>query len=196
MAWWPAVVGVLLLFLGRRLFWLFVGAIGFLAGMWLATTLTHRQPDVTALLIGLAAGLVGVFLAFVLQRLAIVVAGFLAGAWLGVELMRALGSPSPTTPWLPVLIGGVIGAIFSAALFDAVLIVLSSLVGAALVAKLFDGSLLTQGIVFIVLTLLGIAVQTGAKRRRASRDDRSPGATPSRYKMTARRDLPGASRSD
>jgi hypothetical protein len=178
MAWWPAVVGVLFLFLGRRLYWLFVGAIGFLAGEWLATNLTHRQPDLTALLFGLVAGLVGILLALLLQRLAIVVAGFLAGAWLGAELAGALGSPSPGTPWLPALIGGVIGAVLSAALFDAILVVLSSLVGAALVAKLLGGSLLTQGIVFIVLTLLGIAVQAGAKRRKASRDDRRPAVRP------------------
>jgi hypothetical protein len=178
MTWWPAVVGVLLLFLGRRLYWLFVGGIGFVVGYSLASGLTGRTPEPTALLIGLGAGLLGVLLALLLQRLAVIVAGLLAGAWLGAELARSLGSPSPGTPWLAVLIGGVAGAVLSAALFDAVLVVLSSLVGAALLTKLLGGRLLTQGVVFIGLTLLGIAVQARAKHRRASREDRRPAVRP------------------
>jgi hypothetical protein len=178
MTWWPGVVGVLLLFLGRRLYWLFVGGIGFVVGFSLASGLTGRTPEPIALLVGLGAGLLGVVLALFLQRLAVVVAGLLAGAWLGAELARALGTPSPGTPWLAALIGGVAGAVLSAVLFDAVLVVLSSLVGAALLAKLLGGRLLTQGVVFVVLTLLGIAVQAGAKRRKASRDDRRPAMRP------------------
>jgi hypothetical protein len=178
MTWWPAVVGVLLLFLGRRLYWLFVGGVGFVVGYSLASGLTGRTPEPTALLIGLGAGLLGVVLALFLQRLAVVVAGFLAGAWLGVEVARALGTSSPGTPWLAALIGGVAGAVLSAALFDAVLAVLSSLVGAALLTKLIGGRLLTQGVVFIGLTLLGIAVQAGTKRRRAFRDDPRPAVRP------------------
>jgi hypothetical protein len=165
MRWWPAVVGVLLLLLGRRLYWLFVGGIGFVVGLSLATGFTHRGPDGTALLIGLGAGLLGIVLALVLQRLAIVVAGFLAGAWLGVEFVRAVGAPIAGTPWIPALVGGVVGAILAAALFDAVLVILSSLVGAALLAELLGGRPVTRAIVFLLLVLVGVAVQTRRKRR-------------------------------
>ena len=165
MTGWPAVVGVLLLFLGRRLYWLFVGGIGFVVGFSLAAGLTHREPDGRALLIGLGAGLLGVLLALVLQRLAVVIAGFLAGAWLGVELMRAVGSAPAGTPWLPALAGGVVGAVLAAALFDAVLVVLSALVGAALLADFLGGRLAARGVVFLLLSVLGIAVQTRTRRR-------------------------------
>lgn len=170
MTWWPAVVGVLLLLLGRRLYWLFVGGIGFIVGFSLATGLTHREPDGTALLIGLAAGLLGVFLALILQRLAVVVAGFLAGAWLGVELMRAVGSAPAGTPWLPALVGGVVGAILAATLFDTVLVVLSSLVGAALLSELLGERLVARALVFFLLAVFGIAVQTRARRREVPRE--------------------------
>ena len=165
MRWWPAVVGVLLLLLGRRLYWLFVGGIGFVVGLSLATGFTHRGPDGTALLIGLGAGLLGIVLALVLQRLAIVVAGFLAGAWLGVEFVRAVGAPIAGTPWIPALVGGVVGAILAAALFDAVLVILSSLVGAALLVELLGGRPVMRAIVFLLLVLVGVAVQTRRKRR-------------------------------
>ena len=165
MRWWPAVVGVLLLLLGRRLYWLFVGGIGFIVGLSLATGFTHRRPDGTALLIGLGAGLLGIVLALVLQRLAIVVAGLLAGAWLGVEFVRAVGAPIAGTPWIPALVGGVVGAILAAALFDAVLVILSSLVGAALLVELLGGRPVMRAIVFLLLVLVGVAVQTRRKRR-------------------------------
>ena len=45
MRWWAAVVGILLLLLGRRLYWLFVGGIGFVVGLSLATGLSHHSPD-------------------------------------------------------------------------------------------------------------------------------------------------------
>ena len=167
MRWWPAVVGILLLLLGRRLYWLFVGGIGFVVGLSLATGLSHHKPDGTALLIGLGAGLLGIVLALVLQRLAIVVAGFLAGAWLGLELVRAVGAPMAGTPWIPAFVGGVVCAILAAALFDAVLVILSSLVGALLLAELLGGSPVMRAVVFILLVLLGVAVQTRRKRREA-----------------------------
>ncbi len=163
--WWPAVVGVLLLFLGRRLYWLFVGGVGFVVGFSIASNLIGRESHATALVVGLVAGLCGVVLALLLQRVAVVVAGLLAGAWLGVQVAGASGAAPAGTPWLPALIGGVLGALLSLALFSAVLVVLSSLVGAALLARLLDGKPLTQGIAFLLLTLLGIAVQARGPRR-------------------------------
>ncbi len=164
MNWWPAAVGVLLLLLGRRLYWLFVGGIGFIVGVSLATGLAHHRTDGTALLIGLGAGLLGIVLALVLQRLAIVIAGFLAGAWLGVELVRVVGAPVAGMPWIPALVGGVVGAILVGALFDTVLVILSSLVGAALLAQLLGGAPVMRAVVFLLLVLLGVAVQTRRKR--------------------------------
>ncbi len=165
MVWGPALVGVLLLAFGRRLYWLFVGGIGFVVGLWVVNGLSDRPPDLPSLLIALGAGVVGAILALLLQRFAVAVAGLLAGAWLGAELWRAVASLPPTTPWLPAVLGGVVGALLSATLFDAVLIVLSSLVGAALLAELFGGRRPTQAVVFVLLTLLGVVFQSRSRRR-------------------------------
>ncbi len=169
MTFFPAIVGVLLLAFGRRLYWLFVGGIGFVVGLWFVNGLTSRPPDLPSLLIAFGAGVVGAVLALFLQRFAVVAAGLLAGAWLGAELWRAFAVPPPKTPWLPALLGGVLGALLSATLFDAVLIVLSSLVGAALLAELFGGRRGTQAAVFVLLSLLGIVFQARSRRPEAPR---------------------------
>ncbi len=110
------------------------------------------------------AGFLGVVLALVLQRGAVIVAGLVGGGWLGVEIWRLLATAPPGMPWLPAVVGAVLGALLAATLFDAVLVVLSSLVGAALLARLFGGRPATQGIVLLVLALLGTVLQTRARR--------------------------------
>ena len=65
-----------LLFLGRKLFWLFVAAVGFVVGMEAATTLYPHQPD-WSLIVGLILGLIGAVAAIFVQKAAIGIAGFL-----------------------------------------------------------------------------------------------------------------------
>ncbi len=168
MIWVPVAVGLLLLLFGRRLYWLFVGAIGFAVGMNVASRALERESETTRLALALVVGLVGVILALFLQRVAIALAGFLAGAWLGAGLWNALsGSPS-SLPWLAALAGGILGAVLSATLFDWVLIVISSLAGATLVAQYLPVARDAQGVVIAVLALVGIVVQASARRHRAT----------------------------
>jgi hypothetical protein len=164
MTWAPVIVGLALLGFGRRLYWLFVGAVGFAIGLSLATRVMDREPDTTTVVIALVAGLLGIVLALFLQRVAIAVAGFLGGAWLAAGLWNAI-SADPRLPWLPALVGGILGAVLAATLFDWVLIVLSSAIGAALVAQYLPVSRAAQGAILAVLAILGIAAQAGLLKR-------------------------------
>src|SRR6266404_9346800 len=74
-----ALIGVVILFFGRRLFWLCVAAVGFAAGVELAPHLIHEPTPLLALTFALVLGFVGALLAIFLQKIAIAVAGFLAG---------------------------------------------------------------------------------------------------------------------
>ena len=65
-----ALIGVALLFFGRKVFWLFVAGAGFVAGMALTSSL-FQGPEWVAVLIGLGVGLLAALLAIVLQRFAI-----------------------------------------------------------------------------------------------------------------------------
>ena len=64
------LAGGALLVLGRKLFWLFVAAVGFAAGWAVATDLLSVQPEWLALVIAVAVGVVGVLVAQFVQRLA------------------------------------------------------------------------------------------------------------------------------
>jgi hypothetical protein len=158
------LVGIALLLLGRKLFWLFVGGTGFVAGALLATLILQRQPAWVVLLVALVVGIVGAVLALFLQRLAIGFAGFLSGAYLVFTLLRALGQPRGILLWLLAFVGGLLGAILVGVLFDWALIVLSSLTGSAVVVEATGLALLPGLLLFAVLLAIGITAQFAMMR--------------------------------
>lgn len=155
------LLGLAMLLLGRKIFWIFVGVAGFAMGLFLAGRLFHEQPEVLLLVLGLLTGLLGAAVAIFFQRLALWMAGFLSGGYLALSLVAALaGSWGGRLPeWGIFLIGGVLGGILVAVLFDWALIVLSSLTGATLIVQAIPLNQLLSGLAFLTLLAFGIAVQ-------------------------------------
>jgi hypothetical protein len=160
-----ALIGVIVLFFGRRLFWLCVAAVGFAAGVELAPQLIHEPSPLLALSLALLLGLIGALLAIFLQKIAIAIAGFLAGGKLGVAIAAAFFVQHAEYYWLTFLVGGVVGALLLLLLFDWALIVLSSVVGAHLIQTAVVLPATGNAILFVVLVLVGVVVQAGALRR-------------------------------
>jgi hypothetical protein len=160
------ILGIVLLALGRKLFWLFVGGVGFVAGLTLTTQLLGEQPFWVILLIAALAGLIGSVMAVFLQRLMIAVAGFLAAGYVLVSLLGYFGLELGNLSWLVFLIGGACGAILASLVFDWAVVVLSALSGATLIVQGlaamvpgFESSL--NGLLILVLFFVGIVIQTG-----------------------------------
>jgi len=154
------LVGLALLLLGKRLFWLFVGAIGFMAASDAAATHFSGLPDWQILIISLGAGLLGILLALFFQKLAILLVGFYAGGYLAVSLFTTLNmAPPPALPWAPFIIGGLLGAVLLYLLFDWTLIVLSSLAGATFISQTIQPLGIPSPIVMAILFLAGVVVQ-------------------------------------
>lgn len=165
--------GVLLLF-GRRLFWLFVGLVGAVAALVIATEWVGLEAGTPSLLAAVAAGLVGALLAVLVQKAAVAVVGFLAGVW-GVLVLLQMASPSaslfdpPSLQTLLALGGGVVGAVVAAQVFDAALVVLSALTGSLLLVT-GSGLVGTFALIsFFALALLGVLAQTRGRRERRRR---------------------------
>jgi hypothetical protein len=167
------LVGLVLLLVGRRLYWLFVAGIGFLTGVELAPRLLPEQPEWVILIAALGLALVGTVLAIVAQKFIIALVGFLAGGGTGVLLLHTLGGDGDALTWLVYLIAGVVGIVLVLGLFEWGLILLSSLAGANLiVGGVGDSVHLSHGVALgamVVVAVIGIVVQAswlGAPPRR------------------------------
>ena len=160
------LAGVLLLLLGRQLFWLFVGLAGFMVTADIVAQALSIQPDWLVLVIALVVGVIGAVIALLIQRAAVGIAGFLAGGYILFTLLGPLGLDAGTAAaWVVVGVGAVLGAVLATALLDWALIVLSSLAGAAAIVQSLELSQPVLLVVFLGALLLGIIVQARALRR-------------------------------
>src|SRR5436305_2043230 len=161
------LIGAIILFFGRKLFWLCVAAVGFAAGMEVAPHLMHEPTPILQLSVAVVFGFLGALLALFLQKIAIAIAGFLAGGKLAMALVGAFIAEGARYPGVTFIIGGIIGAVLLLMLFDWALIVMSAVVGAYLIGHTVVLPPTGATILFVGLAAIGIVVQATAFRRRA-----------------------------
>lgn len=162
MEWLSVLAGLAVLFFGRRLFWLFVGCVGFIVGFELANDFLQSQPAWVLLVLALSVGALGALASVFLQRIFIVVAGFFAGGYcLSTLAPTVLDAKSEVVPWIAFAVGAVLGAILTAALLEPALIIMSSLAGATAVSQNVPLDSQARKLLFIALTVVGILVQAG-----------------------------------
>ena len=159
------LVGIAALILGRKLFWLYVGAVGFVAGIHVASRYFSGLPEWQILIIALIAGFIGALLAVFFQRIAIVVAGFAGGGYLIQHILNISGWQATPISWLPFLIGGLAGAVLLYFLFDWTLIFLSSIIGASLITQAIPLSPPVSGFLLFALFIAGFVTQAKMMKR-------------------------------
>lgn len=152
------VSGVLILLAGRKLFWLFVGIIGFLAGMHFGFEFFADLNRVVVLLISFGIGILGALLALAFQGVAIILAGFLGGGYFLMNILTFVGLETKSA-WLIFLIGGIFGALIAALVFDWALIGLTSLIGAMLITQSFNINEPLKTLLFIICAAIGVVMQ-------------------------------------
>ncbi|MDQ6810098.1 MAG: TMEM198/TM7SF3 family protein [Verrucomicrobiota bacterium] len=160
-----AAIGAVILLFGRKLFWLFVAAVGFAAGVQLAPYFVHEPTPVLALTFALVLGFVGALLALFLQKIAVAVAGFVAGGQLAVAVAATFYAQHAQYHLVIFVAGGIVGAILLLVLFDWALIVLSAVVGAHLIVGAIHLPPAGTAIAFGILALIGVLAQAGMSRR-------------------------------
>src|SRR5881396_4443459 len=112
------LIGAVILFFGRKLFWLCVAAVGFVAGVELAPHLVNEPSPLLLLTVAIVLGLIGALLALFLQKVAIAVFGFLAGGKLAGAIAAAFFVHYVQYSTVIFVVGGVVGAILLLAVFD------------------------------------------------------------------------------
>ena len=160
------VVGAIQLLLGRKIFWLMVGIMGFILGLFL-TLYVVDWPVWLKLLVGLGVGLVFSVLAVFIQKPMAALFGFFAFG-LAVAILAQMWGVAKESPlfWVIFVVGGLVGVILVFALFDWALIIGTSLSGAGTVVAALNGMLNIQKsslvalALFLILVLIGITYQS------------------------------------
>jgi hypothetical protein len=163
------ILGIGLLLAGRKLFWLFVAAAGFFAGVELINRF-WQGPEWLSIVVGLVVGLLFALLAMGLKTIAISIAGFLLGGSALLSLASAFGIERGI--FILYIVGGILGIIFISIFFDWALIIISSLAGASMIAQTLDmNRAIFSVVVFVILLLIGIVVQSNDLRGNKKHDD-------------------------
>ena len=159
------LVGIVLVLFGRRLYWLFVGGVGFLTGLELAPRLLPGRPEWVILVSAIGLALLGMILAIVAQKFIIALVGLVAGGGIGMLVLRMLGLEGDVLTWIVYAVSALLGVVVVLALFEWGLILLSSLAGANLIViGLQDWTSMSQGVALaamIVVAVVGVVVQAG-----------------------------------
>jgi len=169
-------IGILLLILGRRLYWLALAGLGFAIAVHLTREYLLFESTQQQVIVGVALGLVGGLLAVVAQKMAVRVAGFILGGWGSFFLTHTLWPDADLImPILAAAVGAILGLLFAAKLFDAEVVIVTYCDGAELISQHLYLEPAIQAIVWLILTLFGIALQFGRGksrgRKRLSKDE-------------------------
>ncbi len=162
------VLGLFSLLLGKRLFWLFAGIVGFALGWWLANVLLPASTDpLVRVIIGAIVGLILAGLSRFLGKWAIRIVAAIAGFAILPMLLGSLGMLGGISHFLWAVIGAVLGFVFALFLADWTLIFLSSILGAGFIlngAQVFlpMGEAIRTLVGFILIAV-GVIVQSRQK---------------------------------
>lgn len=172
--------GLALLIFGRRLYWLAVGGLGAVLAVLLADQLGQGLDPQLRLIIAGVAGIAGALFALAAQKTALLFAGVVLGG-LGfgaaayVVTTDFLHQDPSGWPFVAGAIGAFFGLLFARMLFDGALIVVSSAVGAMLLIQGLSAAWLLspshEALGALGLFAIGLAAQTGRKRKRRLDDD-------------------------
>ena len=150
------VIGVIILFFGRELNFLFAGGMAALIGFRLAPTLPDSLPSWAeyALIIGIA--VIAAVLVLINERAGYFISGFCAGGYLMMEYFE----PGVLTfPIVPFIVGALIGALIIGVFTEWALIAISSVIGAIYSTTLFKLSPTAETLIAGGLFVMGSLTQ-------------------------------------
>jgi hypothetical protein len=154
-----AIVGIALLVAGRRLFWLAVGMLGFIAGYQAMERWGSGLPHTAAFVVAIAVGVIGMILAVIVQRVAVALAGFFLGVVVTTYLLPLTGLELGHWNALVVAAGGLLMAFVALGLFSLALVVLTAGAGAAMLSEAIAAPPPWGVALLVVLWVIGIVIQ-------------------------------------
>lgn len=158
------VIGGILLFLGRELNFLFAAAMAGLIGFRLVPLLPANRPSWADIAFVLTLAVIAALIVLLNQRVGYFLSGFLAGGYFLAEYYSPGGG---LIPWIPFIVGGVIGSLILGLLTEWALILVSAAIGARYVLNLFrlnpTAEILIGAGLFIVGALTQVIIMQAQK---------------------------------
>ncbi len=151
-------IGITMLLIGHRVFWLFVGGMAYLY-VFDKMTAVGIHPTDTIVAQSLFMGVLASLAAFFLQKFTLHFVGFFVGGVALITVMQSLGV-EPSSYLFTFLAGALFGLIFFSYLFDWTMVLMSSWLGAAYLTNIITittGKIQTPAL--FVLTVIGVLFQ-------------------------------------
>lgn len=162
------ILGFVLLAFGRKLVWLSIALVGFIAGFSAAQSFIPDPSIWYVIGVGIIVGLLFVLLARFVKNIAFGLGGFLLGAYLVNSILEVMKLELGTLSWIFILMGGALGAFFLLAAFELGLKVLSSFAGAILIVQTLPSTFAFKQIAFLALIILGVVIQSRTNRNKSN----------------------------
>ena len=167
------VFGVVLLFFGMQLFWLYVGIAGFALGFAIGAVATGSTASWVTLVAALGGGVVFAALAIVLRKPMAAIAGFFAAGGAALAFLDFWMDAPAWGSWAVFLVFAIPGAIAVWWMFVPAIIFITSFAGASGIVNALESRLDWSGLVFmaiwLVLVAAGLVVQFRSRRRHLER---------------------------
>jgi hypothetical protein len=153
-------VGFVMLLVGRSAYATFVGGVGYLVGVYLATVLNIAPAGWNNVVLPLLFTLFGALATLVFRRWAARLAGFIAGGYVITYLPGIFGAgEAGASSWIFFLVAGMVSFLLLILSFDFSLIILSTLTGITLILHSMSFGSLDNATMFIVLLFFGVIAQ-------------------------------------
>jgi hypothetical protein len=157
------IIGLVTLFFGRKLFWVFAALVGLAVGLLIGSQFLQDYIPVVRIVAAclLAAGFA--ILAIYTEKVMIILSGFFGVGLLGYFL-GSLFQLTPLVHWIIFLAGGVLGAVLISKYMQWAIVVISSILGAVLAGAGLSGithfNFLIDLFIFLVLLAGGFFFQS------------------------------------
>ena len=188
-------LGLMVLFYGRRSFWVLASVVGFVLGLWLASGFSANLPAWAQPVLALALGIAGAALGFFAPRPVAAIIGGLVLALLGVALTHSWGA-ALWLQWLIAIALGFVGFYLFWRLLDWALIVGTSLFGALLASlsltSLFGFARNLGVLPFLLFLVAGIVYQARDRQMAAEFKRMRSKLSPAPAEVTSAAPLPPA----
>jgi len=157
------VIGIITLFFGRKLFWVFAALIGLSVGLILGAQILQGQTMTIRILVAISIAAICAVLALYAEKTMIILAGFFGLGILGYLIANLFNLPT-LFHWLLFIGLGILGAILISRYMEWAIVIISSVMGAIMAGAGLGGlthfNFFVDLLIFLGLLAAGIFFQS------------------------------------